>query len=80
MPEFQIDELFDVPGVGTVVGGLVTQGIIVENMVLKVGPFDTGTFRPVRVGSIRRNKVACRLVRAGQSAALALDIPTSQLR
>jgi len=80
LPEFQIDELFDVPGVGTVVGGLVTQGIIVENMVLKVGPFDTGTFRPVRVGSIRRNKVACRLVRAGQSAALALDIPTSQLR
>jgi len=27
-PEFQIDELFDVPEVGTVAGGLVTQGII----------------------------------------------------
>ena len=36
MPEFQVDELFDVPGVGTVAGGLVTQGIIVENMALKV--------------------------------------------
>ena len=35
--EFQIDELFDVPGVGCVAGGLVTQGIIVENMPLKVG-------------------------------------------
>jgi len=32
------------------------------------------------MGSIRRNKAACRLVRAQQSAALALDIPLSQLR
>ena len=30
LPEFQLDELFDVPGVGTVAGGLVTQGIIVS--------------------------------------------------
>ena len=36
LPEFQVDEVFDVPGVGTVAGGLVTQGIIVENMALKV--------------------------------------------
>ena len=28
------------PGVGTVVGGLVTQGYIVENMQLAVGPFE----------------------------------------
>ena len=80
LPEFQIDELFDVPGVGTVAGGLVTQGIIVENMPLNVGPFDDGSFRTVHVSSIRRNKAACRLVRAQQSAALALDIPLSQLR
>jgi len=79
-PEFQVDELFVVPGVGTVVGGLVTQGIIVENMTLNIGPFDTGGFKSVRVTSIRRNKAACRLVRAGQSAALALDIPPNQLR
>ena len=96
LPEFQLDELFDVPGVGTVAGGLVTQGIIVENMPLNVGPFDDGSFRTVhvsngmmminlsnwsvKVSSIRRNKAACRLVRAQQSAALALDIPLSQLR
>lgn len=29
-PEFQIDEIFDVPNVGCVVGGLVGQGIITE--------------------------------------------------
>lgn len=80
LPEFQIDELFDVPGVGTVAGGLVTQGIIVENMPLKVGPFEDGGFRGVTVSSIRRNKAACRLVKAQQSAALALDIPVNQLR
>ena len=105
LPEFQIDELFDVPGVGTVAGGLVTLGIIVENMALNVGPFDDGSFRLVnvsikaiysflytnlyhimiyihyfQVSSIRRNKAACRLVRAQQSAALALDIPLAQLR
>ncbi len=28
VPEFQIDELFEVPGVGTVCGGLVTQVVI----------------------------------------------------
>ena len=32
------------------------------------------------MSSIRRNKAACRLVRAQQSAALALDIASSQLR
>lgn len=79
-PEFQIDELFEVPGVGTVCGGLVTQGFIVENMPLAVGPFEDGKFKVVQVSSIRRNKAACRLVRAQQSAALAVDIPISQLR
>jgi hypothetical protein len=62
IPEFQIDELFEVPGVGTVCGGLVTQGFIVENMMLAVGPFDDGKFKAVNVSSIRRNKAACRSV------------------
>ncbi len=81
-PEFQIDELFDVPGVpGTVVGGLVTQGIISEGMTsLHVGPFEDGSFKPVTVNSIRRNRAGCRLVRALQSAALAIDTPISELR
>ena len=45
----------------------------------KVGPFEDGGFKTVKVSSIRRNKAACRLVRAQQSAALALDIPISQV-
>ena len=61
LPEFQLDELFDVPGVGTVAGGLVTQGIIVENMPLNIGPFEDGSFKVVTVSSIKRNRAACRL-------------------
>jgi len=72
-PEFQIDEIFDVPGVGTVVGGLVTQGIITEGISLNLGPFDDGSFKTVLVSSIKRNRAACRLVRATQSAALAIS-------
>lgn len=79
-PEFQIDEIFDVPYVGCVVGGLVTQGIITEGMTLNLGPCEDGTFRPVIVTSIKRNRTACRLVRATQSAALAIDVPVSEIR
>merc|ERR1719495_2608702 len=79
-PEFQIDEIFDVPGVGTVVGGLVTQGIITEGISLNLGPFEDGSFKVVTVSSIKRNRVACRLVRATQSAALAINVPVSQVR
>merc|ERR1712226_704437 len=75
------DEIFDVPGVGLVVGGLVTKGIITEGISLSLGPFEDGTFRSVIVNSIKRNRVACRLVRASQSAALAIsDTPVTVVR
>ena len=61
LPEFQIDELFDVPGVGTVAGGLVTQGIIVENMPLNVGPFEDGTFRTVQVSRYSHQSIGFSL-------------------
>ena len=79
-PEFQVDEIFDVPMVGTVVGGLVSQGIITEGMTLNLGPFEDGAFKPVVVTSIKRNRAPCRLVRATQSAALAIDVPVNDVR
>ncbi len=57
---------------GAVAGGLVTCGIVTEGQRLLAGPFEDGSFRPMTVGSIRRNRACCRLVRATQSAALAL--------
>ncbi|XP_023227812.1 GTP-binding protein 2-like [Centruroides sculpturatus] len=73
--EFQIDETFRVPEVGIVVGGLLTKGMIREGDQYLVGPADDGSFYPVRVSSLHRHKVPCRVVRACESATLALSNP-----
>lgn len=44
------------------------------------GPFDDGTFSPVKVNSVHRNKAPCRMVHSTQSASLALDPPFPSLR
>lgn len=54
------------------VGGLLISGMIREGDCLQIGPQDDGSFTPVRVMSVQRHKVGCRVVRAGQSATLAL--------
>lgn len=78
--EFQIDETFSVCDVGLVMGGLLTKGVVREGSRLAIGPLNDGTFKPVTVQSIHRNKVPCRVVRAGQSAALSLDCKVPELR
>lgn len=78
--EFQIYETFCLPQVGTVLGGLTVQGILTENMNLLLGPLEDGSFHPVQVQSIQRYKSACRLVRAGQSASLALNVELPNIR
>ncbi|KAG8236381.1 hypothetical protein J437_LFUL016659 [Ladona fulva] len=70
--EFQVDETFRVPDVGIVVGGLLAKGVITEGSKLVIGPMDNGSFQPVCVQSIHRNKAPCRAVRALQSASLSL--------
>lgn len=61
------------PEVGPVVGGLLISGVIKEGDTLQIGPLDDGSFSGVHVVSVQRHKVACRVVRAGQSATLALN-------
>lgn len=78
--EFQIDETFRVPEVGTVVGGLLTKGAVTEGTQLVIGPMNDGSFMPVKVQSIHRNKAPCRMVRASQSASLGLDQTVPGLR
>ncbi|CAL8389880.1 unnamed protein product [Arctogadus glacialis] len=70
--EFQVDEIYSVPDVGTVVGGTLYSGVCREGERLLVGPTDAGGFLRLRVGSIQRNRSGCRLLRAGQAATLAL--------
>uniref|UniRef100_A0A8C6WJN4 GTP binding protein 2b n=1 Tax=Neogobius melanostomus TaxID=47308 RepID=A0A8C6WJN4_9GOBI len=60
------------PGRGTVVGGTLYSGVCREGERLVVGPTDEGRFLKLRVGSIQRNRSACRVLRAGQAATLAL--------
>lgn len=70
--EFQVDEIYTVPEVGTVVGGTLYSGICREGDDLVVGPTDAGRFHKLTIGSIQRNRSACRVLRAGQAATLAL--------
>ncbi|XP_019720207.1 GTP-binding protein 2 [Hippocampus comes] len=72
LTEFQVDEIYTVPEVGTVVGGTLYSGICREGDDLVVGPTDSGQFHKLTVGSIQRNRSACRVLRAGQAATLAL--------
>lgn len=45
-----------------------------------LGPLDNGTFVPVTVQSIHRNKAPCRVVKATQSASLNLEKAIPGLR
>ncbi|XP_019745184.1 GTP-binding protein 2-like [Hippocampus comes] len=72
LTEFQVDEIYSVPDVGTVVGGTLYSGVCREGERLAVGPTDEGGFLRVKVLSIQRNRSSCRLLRAGQAATLAL--------
>ncbi|XP_015984082.1 GTP-binding protein 2 isoform X1 [Rousettus aegyptiacus] len=81
LTEFQVDEIYTVPEVGTVVGGTLSSGICREGDQLVVGPTDDGCFLELRVCSIQRNRSACRVLRAGQAATLALgDFDRALLR
>uniref|UniRef100_A0A671TBL3 GTP-binding protein 2-like n=1 Tax=Sinocyclocheilus anshuiensis TaxID=1608454 RepID=A0A671TBL3_9TELE len=70
--EFQVDEIYSVPDVGTVVGGTLYSGVCREGDRLVVGPTDDGRFLRLKVCSIHRNRSGCRVLRAGQAATLAL--------
>uniref|UniRef100_A0AAQ4S4C9 Tr-type G domain-containing protein n=1 Tax=Gasterosteus aculeatus aculeatus TaxID=481459 RepID=A0AAQ4S4C9_GASAC len=72
LTEFQVDEIYTVPEVGTVVGGTLYSGICREGDHLVVGPTDSGHFNILTIGSIQRNRSGCRVLRAGQAATLAL--------
>ncbi|XP_030766641.1 GTP-binding protein 1 isoform X2 [Sitophilus oryzae] len=79
--EFQIDDTYSVPGVGTVVSGTTLKGVIKLNDTLMLGPDPLGYFTPIAVKSIHRKRMAVKEVRAGQTASFALKkIKRSQIR
>ncbi|XP_046620564.1 GTP-binding protein 1 [Neodiprion virginianus] len=79
--EFQIDDTYSVPGVGTVVSGTTLKGVIKLNDTLLLGPDPLGYFIPIAVKSIHRKRMPVREVRGGQTASFALKkIKRSQIR
>lgn len=79
--EFQIDDTYSVPGVGTVVSGTCLQGVIRLNDTLLLGPDALGHFIPIAIKSIHRKRMNVAEVRGGQTASFALKkIKRSQIR
>ena len=72
LTEFQVDEIYNVPEAGTVLGGVLTSGVIREGDGILVGPKEDGGFTETAVATIRRNRTPCKMVRAGQTATVTL--------
>ena len=53
----QVDQTFDVRGVGSVLSGTVLSGEILLGQQLWLGPSETGTFSIVAVTGIQREQV-----------------------
>eukprot|EP00732_Lithocolla_globosa_P003253 Lithocolla_globosa_v1_NODE_2518_length_1966_cov_27.742543.p1 type:complete len:566 gc:universal NODE_2518_length_1966_cov_27.742543:236-1933(+) len=70
--EFQIDDTFLVPGVGTIVSGTVMAGKITVGDNLYYGPDSLGRFLNCQIKSVHRKRVAVHQSTAGQSASFAL--------
>ncbi|KAM9489936.1 GTP-binding protein 1-like isoform 1-T4 [Salvelinus alpinus] len=79
--EFQIDDTYSVPGVGTVVSGTTLRGLIRLNDTLLLGPDPLGNFLSIAVKSIHRKRMPVKEVRGGQTASFALKkIKRSSIR
>lgn len=78
--ELQVDETFEVPGIGTVVSGLMIQGTIREGDEMLLGPDDQGSFMNVTILSLQRHKVPCNFVRAGQKCTMAIKANNMRVR
>ncbi|XP_071813951.1 GTP-binding protein 1-like [Apostichopus japonicus] len=70
--EFQIDETYSVPGVGTVVSGTTLRGVIQINDSLSLGPDGHGNYTQVIIKSIHRKRMPVKVVKGGQTASFAL--------
>ena len=69
---FQIDEVYYLPEVGTVVSGTVCTGTIRVDDTLQIGPSETGEFQVVTINSIHRNCLNSNVILAGQAATLSI--------
>lgn len=68
-----IDSIYQVPGIGLVVAGMVSQGCIRLNDYINIGPDSHGKYRQVQIKSIQINNINKKKVEAGKVAAFSLS-------
>eukprot|EP00550_Attheya_septentrionalis_P001104 CAMPEP_0198281140 /NCGR_PEP_ID=MMETSP1449-20131203/1118_1 /TAXON_ID=420275 /ORGANISM="Attheya septentrionalis, Strain CCMP2084" /LENGTH=694 /DNA_ID=CAMNT_0043976777 /DNA_START=67 /DNA_END=2151 /DNA_ORIENTATION=+ len=75
--EFLVEDIFNVPGVGSVVSGFVNAGELTvgSSANVYVGPTDDGTFLRTVAKSAHIARINTSHVTAGQSACLAFSLP-----
>lgn len=79
--EFQIDDLYAVPGVGTVVSGTTLKGVVKIGDNLQLGPDALGQFKTVQIRSIHRKRMPVKECKGGQTSSFSLrKIKKSELR
>lgn len=79
--EFHIDEIFNVPGAGTVVSGTVMAGVIRQGQSLLLGPDPLGNFQPAQIRSIQRKRLPVTECIGGQTASFSLKkVKRNQVR
>ena len=79
--EFQVDDIYSVPGVGTVVSGICFTGRIQVNDSLLLGPDLIGQFRPILIKGIHRKRLPVKECLGGQTASFALKkLKRSEIR
>nr|CDJ86008.1 Protein synthesis factor and Translation elongation factor EFTu EF1A domain containing protein [Haemonchus contortus] len=72
-PLFTIEEMFNVPHVGTVVGGMLSSGRLQEGDAVLVGPYKDGSYERAFIGSIRRSRQPVQAVLPGEAVSIALN-------
>ncbi|KAK6110109.1 Elongation factor Tu GTP binding domain family protein [Brugia pahangi] len=70
--EFQIDDVYWVDGVGTVVSGTCIAGMISLNDTMLIGPNPYGEFIPIPIKSIHRKRMPVSKIRCGQTASFSI--------
>ncbi|RLE77423.1 MAG: hypothetical protein DRJ44_02025, partial [Thermoprotei archaeon] len=68
-----IEDIYNVRGVGPVIGGIIREGSIAVDDIVQLGPFKDGSWRLVRVRSIQVNRINVNRAIAGQDATLAIS-------
>lgn len=59
---------------GTVVCGLLTDGMMSEGDLIKIGPDLKGTYHTRKIESIHRNKQPVRSIKPGEAASIAISL------